>query len=81
MAVPGHFASARKAVVLDERLRRSRQDASLPPTAEQRGEYRVSGTGVAIECAFRRARTRKGRLLATIAAIAVGIAGLVHMLV
>jgi len=36
----------------------------------------VSGAGVAVECAFRRARTRKGRLLATIAAIAVGIAGL-----
>ena len=37
----------------------------------------MSGAGVAVECAFRRARTRKGRLLATVAAIAVGIAGLV----
>ena len=63
-------------MVFDERLWRARQDASLPPTAEQRDEHRVSGAGVAVECAFRRARTRKGRLLATIAAIAVGIAGL-----
>ena len=39
--------------------------------------HRVSGAGVAVECAFRRARTRKGRLFATIAAIAVGIAGIV----
>jgi hypothetical protein len=36
----------------------------------------VSGFGVAIECALRRARTRKGRVVATLAAIAVGIAGL-----
>jgi hypothetical protein len=33
--------------------------------------------GVAVECALRRARTRKGRLLATVTAIAVGICGLV----
>ncbi len=33
--------------------------------------------GVAVECALRRGRTRKGRLLAMITAIAVGIAGLV----
>ena len=37
----------------------------------------MSGAGVAVECAFRRVRTRKGRLSATIAAIAVGIGGLV----
>ncbi len=36
----------------------------------------MSGAAVAIECAFRRARTRKGRLSATVVAIAVGIAGL-----
>ncbi len=36
----------------------------------------VGGLSVAIECALRRARTRIGRLLATVAAIAVGIAGL-----
>jgi hypothetical protein len=36
----------------------------------------VSGFGVAIECSFRRARTRKGRFSATVVAIAVGIAGL-----
>ena len=64
-------------MVFDECVRRARQDAALPPTTEQRDEYGVSGAGVAVECAFRRARTRKGRLLATIAAIAVGIAGLV----
>ena len=37
----------------------------------------MSGAGVAVECALRRARVRKGRLWATIAAVAVGIAGLV----
>ena len=37
----------------------------------------MSGAGVAVECALRRVGTRKGRLLATIAAIAVGIGGLV----
>jgi hypothetical protein len=37
----------------------------------------VSGIAVGAECALRRARTRPGRLAATIAAIAVGIAGLV----
>ena len=37
----------------------------------------MSGVGVAVECALRRGRTRKRRLLAMIAAIAVGIAGLV----
>ena len=37
---------------------------------------RVSGAAVAVECAFRRARTRKGRFAATVVAIAVGIAGL-----
>jgi hypothetical protein len=36
----------------------------------------MSAAGVAIECAFRRTRTRKGRALAIVAAIAVGIAGL-----
>ena len=39
-------------------------------------ERAVSGIGVAVECALRRARTRKSRLLAMIAAVAVGIAGL-----
>lgn len=37
---------------------------------------RVTGIAVAVECALRRARTRRARLLATVAAIAVGIAGL-----
>ncbi len=36
----------------------------------------MSGVGVGIECALRRARTRTGRLVATIAAIAIGVAGL-----
>ncbi len=36
----------------------------------------MSSFRVAIECAFRRARTRKGRFSATVVAIAVGIAGL-----
>jgi hypothetical protein len=36
----------------------------------------VSGLAVAVECSLRRARTRKGRVVATLAAIAVGIAGL-----
>ncbi|MEP7201211.1 MAG: hypothetical protein ABI894_01305 [Ilumatobacteraceae bacterium] len=36
----------------------------------------MSGVNVAVECALRRGRTRKGRLIATIAAVAVGIAGL-----
>ncbi|HEX2784467.1 MAG TPA: hypothetical protein VHN36_12855, partial [Ilumatobacteraceae bacterium] len=36
----------------------------------------MSGVVVAVECAVRRSRTRRGRLLAMVAAIAVGIAGL-----
>ncbi|MEO7370150.1 MAG: hypothetical protein ABIZ69_04755, partial [Ilumatobacteraceae bacterium] len=37
----------------------------------------MSGVGVATECALRRVRTRKGRLSATVVAIAVGISGLI----
>ncbi|MEA3185018.1 MAG: hypothetical protein QOJ74_1495, partial [Ilumatobacteraceae bacterium] len=36
----------------------------------------MSGTSVACECALRRVRTRRGRLVAMVAAVAVGIAGL-----
>ena len=36
----------------------------------------MKGVGVGIECALRRARTRAGRLIATVAAIAIGVAGL-----
>ena len=36
----------------------------------------MSGFAVAVECAIRRVRTRWGRLLAIVAAIAVGVAGL-----
>ena len=36
----------------------------------------MRGIGVGIECALRRARTRAGRLLATVGAIAIGVAGL-----
>lgn len=36
----------------------------------------MSAAAVAVECALRRTRTRKGRMLALVAAIAVGIAGL-----
>ncbi len=36
----------------------------------------MTGIGVGVECALRRAWTRRGRLLATVAAIAVGLAGL-----
>ena len=77
LAVPRHLAWPRPQVVLDERVRSARQDASLPPATVPRSEPRVSGAKVAMECALRRGRTRKGRLIATIAAIAVGIAGLV----
>jgi hypothetical protein len=37
---------------------------------------RLSGALVGVECALRRVRTRKGRLLATGTAIAIGVAGL-----
>jgi len=36
----------------------------------------MSGSAVAIGCAFRRLRTRKGRAIATVVAIAIGIAGI-----
>jgi hypothetical protein len=57
-------------------MRSARQDAALPPATGKRGERDVSGFTVVVECSFRRARTRKGRVVATLAAIAIGIAGL-----
>jgi len=35
----------------------------------------MTGSAVAVGCAFRRLRTRKGRAIATVLAIAIGIAG------
>src|SRR5882672_6753990 len=63
-------------MVLDERMRCTRQDAALPPSTGQRREAGVSGGAVAVGCALRRVRTRKGRVLATVLAIAIGIAGI-----
>ena len=74
LAVLRRVAGPRTTMVLDERMRRSRQDAPVPPTAERRRLDRtvaaLSGSVSAIECALRRARTRTGRLVATVAAIA-----------
>ena len=36
----------------------------------------MTGSAVAVGCAFRRLRTRKGRAIATVLAIAIGIAGI-----
>src|SRR4051794_21402318 len=76
VAVRRHVPRPRPAVVLDERLRRAGQDAPLPPPAGRRCEARVSGAAVAVGCAMRRVRTRKGRVFATVIAIAIGIAGI-----
>src|SRR5258706_11030263 len=76
MVVPRHLACAFSTVVLDERVRCAPQDAPLPPAPGECCGHIVSGASVAVECALRRVRTRRGRLLAMVAAVAVGIAGL-----
>src|SRR3954467_4513950 len=76
MAVRRYVSGPRPTLVLDECMRCARQDAPVPPPAGDRREARMSGSAVAIGCALRRVRTRKGRMFATVLAIAIGIAGI-----